>query len=146
MPTLDTTSASSEVPHKIFTASRWTRNNRIFPTRIALSPVQVIKIKRSWFSSDEESISIRHVSSVRIKTGVFWSDIWIESSGGSNQIFSHGHTKSDAQMIKRLIEDYQKVFREGAFAEGESTMQCPHCAETIKAGAKICRFCNREIR
>ena len=53
-----------------FTASRWTKGNRIFPTKISVSPVQVIKTKRSWFSSDEESINIRHISSVRIKTGV----------------------------------------------------------------------------
>lgn len=25
------------------------------------------------------------------------------------------------------------------------TVQCPYCAEKIKSGAKICRFCNREL-
>ena len=24
-------------------------------------------------------------------------------------------------------------------------MQCPYCAETIKAQAKVCRFCNKDI-
>jgi hypothetical protein len=131
--------------HQVFTASRLTRGNRIFPTQISVNPVQVIKIKRSWFSSDEESINIRHVSSVRIKTGFLWSDIWIESSGGTNQIYSHGHTKSDAQAIKRMIEDHQRAFKEGAFSDLNGTRQCPYCAETIKADAKICRFCNRPL-
>lgn len=110
-----------EHSHQVFTASRLTRGNRIFPTQISVSPVQVIKIKRSWFSSDEESINIRHVSSVRIKTGFLWSEIWIESSGGTNQIRSHGHTKSDAQAIKRLIEEHQRAFKEGAFSDLNGT-------------------------
>lgn len=143
MPKTETPALAS--PPRVFTASRWTQGNRIFPTRISVSPVQVIKSKRSWFSSDEESINVRHISSVRIKTGLLWSDIWIESSGGTNQIYSHGHTKRDAQSIKRLIEDYQRMFKEGAFGESEGTRQCPHCAETIKVAAKICRFCNREV-
>jgi hypothetical protein len=142
------TSQSSSTPdssHQIFTASRLTRGNRLFPTKISVSPVQVIKIKRSWFSSDEESINIRHVSSVRIKTGLLWSDIWIESSGGQNQIYSHGHTKKDAQSIKQIIEDHQSAFKEGGFADNGETRKCPYCAETIKVGARICRFCNREL-
>jgi len=138
-----TMTSSSHV--QVFTASRWTRGNRLFPTRISVSPVQVITTKRSWFSSDEESINIRHISSVRIKTGILWSDIWIESSGGTNQIYSHGHTKGDAQQIKRMVEDYQRTFKEGAFSGSSENRACPHCAETIKASAKICRFCNREV-
>src|SRR4030095_13856783 len=125
-----------------FAASRWTKGNRIFRTRISVSPVQVIKTKRSWFSSAEKSINIRHISSVRIKTGVLWSDIWIESSGGTNQIYSHGHTKRDAQRIKQILEDHQRTFKEGAFSDSTDTRKCPHCAETIKADARVCRFCN----
>lgn len=130
---------------QVFTASRWTQGNRLFPTRISVSPVQVIKTKRSWFSSDEESINIRHISSVRIKTGILWSDIWIESSGGTNQIYSHGHTKRHAQQIKRIVEEHQRTFKEGSFSDSGDTRPCPHCAETIKASARICRFCNREV-
>ena len=138
-------SSTSDSAHQIFTASRLTRGNRLFPTKISVSPVQVIKIKRSWFSSDEESINIRHVSSVRIKTGMLWSDIWIESSGGQNQIYSHGHTKKDAQSIKQTIEDHQRTFKDRDFADDGETRKCPYCAETIKVGARICRFCNREL-
>ena len=128
-----------------FIASRWTKGNRIFRTKISVSPVQVIKTKRSWFSSDEESINIRHISSVRIKTGVLWSDIWIESSGGTNQIYSHGHSKRDAQRIKQLVEDHQRTFKEGAFSDSMGMRKCPYCAENIRVDAKVCRFCNREV-
>ena len=92
---------------EIFQASRWTKGNFLFPTRIEVTDKAVIRRKRSWFSVDEISISIHKVASVHIKTGIIWSDILIESSGGSDPLKSHGHTKSDARRIKELIENYQ---------------------------------------
>jgi hypothetical protein len=94
-----------------FVASRWTWGNLFFPTVIEINAIKVLKVKRSWFSSDEQSISISHVASVRIRTGILWSDVWIESSGGANQIYTHGHTKTDAQVMKRLIEEHQRALR-----------------------------------
>ncbi len=44
---------------------------------------------------------------MHIKTGVFWSDILVESSGGTDPLASHGHRKGDAIRIKELIENYQ---------------------------------------
>ena len=92
---------------EIFTASRWTRGNHLFPTVIEVTDKAVIRHKRSWFSKDEISISISKVASVHIKTGVIWSDILIESSGGSDPLASHGHTKADAQRIRELVEEAQ---------------------------------------
>jgi hypothetical protein len=95
------------MPSEIFQASRWTNGNVLFPTIIEVTDRAVIRRKRSWFSMDEMSISIFKVASVHIKTGMVWSEILIESSGGSDAIASHGHTKADAQRIKELIETYQ---------------------------------------
>ena len=53
------------------------------------------------------SISITKVASVHIKTGILWSDILIESSGGSDPLASHGHTRADAQRIRELVETAQ---------------------------------------
>lgn len=91
-----------------FAASRLTRGNLLFPTLIVVSPEHVLRIKRRLFGSNEESIAISRVASVQISTGVFWSDIRIDSSGGSNPILSHGHSKKDAERIRDLIERYQK--------------------------------------
>jgi len=44
---------------------------------------------------------------VHIRTGMIWSDIVIESSGGTDPITSHGHRKADALRIRELIERYQ---------------------------------------
>jgi rfaE bifunctional protein nucleotidyltransferase chain/domain len=96
------------MPSEIFQASRWTRGNHLFPTRIEVTDRAVVRHKRSWFRSDEMSISIQKVASVHIRTGLVWSEILIESSGGTDPIASHGHTKGDAHRIKELIEGYQQ--------------------------------------
>ncbi len=92
---------------EIFKASRWTRGNHLFRTIIEVTDQAVIRHKRSWFSKDEMSISITKVASVHIKTGLIWSDILIESSGGTDPLASHGHTKADAQRIRALVEEAQ---------------------------------------
>ena len=96
-----------------FVASRWTKGNRIFPTRIEVNAQRVSRVKPRLFGSNEESIGIAQVASVHIRTGVFWSDIVIESSGGTDPITSHGHRKEDAKRIRDLIETYQASVRQG---------------------------------
>jgi hypothetical protein len=89
---------------EIFKTSHWTRGNFLFPTYIEVTEQAVTRRKRSWFNKDEISISISKVASVHIKTGFFWSDILIESSGGSDPLASHGHRKADARRIRELVE------------------------------------------
>jgi len=64
-------------------------------------------VKSRLFGSNEESIALGKVASVQISTGVIWSNIRIDSSGGSDPITSHGHRKADALRIRELIESYQ---------------------------------------
>ena len=90
-----------------FIASRWTSGNRIFPTRIVVSPLHVSRVKPHLFSKTEESIAISQVASVEIETGIIWSQIRIDSTGGADPITSHGHRKRDALRIRELIETYQ---------------------------------------
>ena len=90
-----------------FKASRWTKGNRLFPTCLEITDTSVTRRKRSWFSRNEMTIHLLRVASVRIDTGVFWSDILIESTGGTDPITSHGHRKKDALRIKELIEKAQ---------------------------------------
>ena len=95
------------MPTETFKASRWTRGNRLFPTYIEVSDNAISRRKRSWFRLDEISISLSKVASVHVKTGIIWSDILIESSGGSDPLASHGHKKTDALRIKELVENAQ---------------------------------------
>jgi hypothetical protein len=94
-----------------FTASRLTRGNLVFPTRIVVNRLRVSRVKRRLLGSNEESISISQVASVKISTGIFWSDILIESTGGTDPITSHGHRKADALRIRDLVETYQAAQR-----------------------------------
>ena len=99
-------------PAETFTASRWTQGNFLFPTRLIISPQRVSRVKSRLFGSNEESVAMSKVASVHISTGVFWSEIVIESTGGADPITSHGHRKRDAQRIRDLIETYQVQARE----------------------------------
>ncbi len=72
-----------------------------------VSAQRVSRVKSRLFGSNEETIPMSKVASVHIKTGVIWSEIVIESSGGADPITSYGHRKRDAQRIRDLIEQYQ---------------------------------------
>lgn len=100
-------SAMDSSPSETFTASRLTKGNFLFPTKLVVSPQRVIRVKSRLFGSNEESIPISKVASVHISTGIIWADIVIESTGGSDPMTSHGHHKKDAQRIRDLVETYQ---------------------------------------
>ena|SRR5213075_2512912 len=104
-------SAAPSASGESFSASRWTRGNHIFPTRIVVSPLHVSRVKPHMFSRTEESIAINQVASVQIKTGMIWSEIRIDSTGGADPITSHGHRKADAIRIRELIESWQAAQR-----------------------------------
>ena len=95
------------MPTETFHTSRWTKGNHLFSTVIEVTDTAVVRRKRSWFTVNEISIHLSKVASVRIDTGLFWSDILVESTGGSDPLTSHGHSKADARRIKELIEAAQ---------------------------------------
>jgi len=104
---MTTQAANANPASQTFTASRWTRGNLFFPTRIVVTPLHVSRVKPKLFGNTEESIAIPQVASVQIATGMIWSEIRIDSTGGADPITSHGHRKADAIRIRELIETYQ---------------------------------------
>jgi hypothetical protein len=56
---------------------------------------------------------ISHVASVLIDRNLFFSDVLIESTGGTSPVRCHGHRKRDAVEMKRLIEAYQSEYYRG---------------------------------
>ena len=94
----------------VFRASRWSSGNRLFPTQVAITPDSVVQYKPRWIGRQEETIHMAHVASVKIDTRLLLSDVEIETSGGSDPIWCHGHHKADAVKMKSLIEQYQTEY------------------------------------
>jgi hypothetical protein len=132
------------MPSERFVASRWTRGNLLFPTVLEVTDTAIVRRKRSWFTKNEMSIHLQRVASVHVETGLLWSNMLIESTGGTDPITSNGHRKADALRIRDLVEAAQKEHLPVG-TDDSPTKRCPFCAETIKQAATVCRFCGREL-
>jgi hypothetical protein len=102
----------------VFRASRLSSGNRLFPTQVLITPTSVVQYTPRWFGRREETIHMAHIASVKIETGVVWSDVLIETSGGTDPILCHGHHKRDASRMKDLIEQYQTDYYRGRGGAG----------------------------
>ena len=94
----------------VFRASRLSSGNRLFPTQVQITPTAIVQFTPHWFGRSEHSIHVAHVASVRIDTGVLFSDVYIETSGGASPVKCHGHRKRDAVEMQRLIEQFQSAY------------------------------------
>jgi hypothetical protein len=105
----------------VFRASRLSGGNRLFPTQVLITPSSVVQYTARWIGRQEETIHMAHVSSVKVTTGVLFSDLLIETSGGASPIRCHGHKKRDAVQMKALIERYQSEYYRNRSSELTST-------------------------
>jgi hypothetical protein len=94
----------------VFRASRWSRGNHLFPTQVAITRDSVVHYTPQWMGRREQSIHMAHVASVEIDTNLFFSNLVIETSGGSEPVRCHGHRKRDAVEMKRLINQFQSEY------------------------------------
>jgi hypothetical protein len=100
-------------PGDVFRASRLSSGNRLFPTQVLITPTSVVHYTPEWVGRQEKTIHMAHVASVKIDTNLMFSDVIIETSGGSQPIVCHGHRKSHAVAMKALIERYQTDYYRG---------------------------------
>ena len=97
----------------VFHASRLSAGNHLFPKQVLITPTAVVQYTPRWFGKREETIHMAHIASVKIETGMVLSDVFIETSGGTDPIACHGHRKGDAAQMKTLIERYQTEYYRG---------------------------------
>src|SRR5262245_23458884 len=100
----------------VFRASRFSRGNLLFPTQVAVTPTSVVHYTPEVAGGREHSMHIAHIASVLIDRNLMFSDVLIESSGGTSPVRCHGHSKADAVEMKRLIEQFQTEYYRSANA------------------------------
>jgi hypothetical protein len=97
----------------VFRASRVSAGNHLFPTQVLITATSVVQYTPRWLGRQEETIHMAHIASVKIDTGLLFSNMLIETSGGASPIACHGHRKGDAVQVKSLIERYQTDYYRG---------------------------------
>lgn len=97
-------------PGDVFRASRFSSGNFLFPTQVLITPTSVVHYTPQLVGRQEQSIHIAHVASVSIDTNLLFSNVIIETTGGTGAVRCHGHHKRDAIRMKALIERYQTAY------------------------------------
>jgi hypothetical protein len=98
---------TQEVP--VYRASRWTSGNHIWPTQVAVYPNRVARYTPRLIGHFEETIAIDQVASVSVDSGLLFGDVIIETTGGSQPIRCHGHSRRDAATIRQRITEAQSA-------------------------------------
>lgn len=89
---------------QIYKSSRFTSGNFWFPDTLALSEKGIDFKKSRLFGSSEEHLGLNSVSSVKISSGIFFANLLIETSGGSQPIVMHGLSRKIANKIREFIQ------------------------------------------
>jgi len=99
----------AEIPEQLYHSSRWSAHNHLFPDSLRLARDGLVFRKGRFFGSSEEHINYRAVASLRVKNGLFFSTLSIETSGGSQPVYINGLWKSDAREIQDILREYQHM-------------------------------------
>jgi hypothetical protein len=97
-------------PVHVFRASRLSQGNRLFPTQVLITRSSVVHYTPQWVGRLEHSIHLAHIASIKIDTNLMFSDVLIETTGGTSTVKRHGHSKADAVRMKELVEQYQTEY------------------------------------
>ena len=91
---------------KTFVTSRFA-GKWFYRPSVSLTDTGVRYTKPKFIGGSEELIHYSHIASVRISSGMFFSSVSIETSGGSAPIIISGLRNSDARELREGIESAQ---------------------------------------
>ena len=86
----------------VYVASRLSENNALFPDKIEINADHVVYYKGAIIGYKTTVINRKNIASVRVRKGLLFADIVIESTGGGT-IVAKGFTRDDAREIVRLL-------------------------------------------
>ena len=90
-----------------YQSSRWTSGNFLYPDTITLAEDGIHFTKRRLFGSNEEHLNYRAVSSIKVSSSMFFANICIETSGGSQPVVVQGIGKKAAKEIREIVRQRQ---------------------------------------
>jgi hypothetical protein len=129
----------------IYQASRWTKGNLLYPSKLRVHHDEVTLLNEGLLRSSERSIPMNKIASISLSRGLLFTDIVVESSGGQEDIFANGFRKKEAEEFRNQLQSLMNGTTAPRSAPQivapEPTKRCPHCAEKILAEAKKCRYC-----
>ncbi|MBK9065108.1 MAG: hypothetical protein IPL89_18325 [Acidobacteria bacterium] len=96
---------TSEAP--VVRASRFTSGNRVFPVQVAVFADRVSNYNPRFLGHTENSITLRQIASVKVKSGPVFADVVIDTTGGSPPVVIHGLWKKDAEALSANIATAQ---------------------------------------
>ncbi|MBO4723129.1 MAG: PH domain-containing protein [Muribaculaceae bacterium] len=87
---------------QVFTASRVTDGNALFPDKIIITDEFFIFRKARVIGYEEKKIRFSSIGSVSLNRHLLFSDIIVETNGGQ-VIVANGFSHSDAKRIAELL-------------------------------------------
>jgi uncharacterized membrane protein YdbT with pleckstrin-like domain len=114
-------------------------------------------LKQGLISRRTLELQLNKVEAVNVDQSLFgrmlgYGTLQVSGTGGTKEVFSIvNHPDAFRTAVQAQINviyapaAYQQASTESAHTPARAERQCPYCAETILAAAKICRFCNRDV-